>query len=258
MDHREMLGDTLELIAGEKAGIMKPGIPTVTGRQRQGVMEVFRHNAATTGATLLVRDTDWTISPTATGLHYTDADGTLDLPPPSLPGPHQVENAGLAVAAIRAAKLDVSDTAIARGIATAEWPARLQRLTGRLAAQLPPNWELWLDGGHNPGGGAAIAEHLQGWSDAPIHLIVGMKKAKDTTESLRPLIPLVASLWAVAEPGQHLALPVEDIIAASHGVAHPGPTVAGALGQLPPSPRARVLIWGSLYLAGEVLKADAA
>ncbi|HEY0266045.1 MAG TPA: hypothetical protein VGC16_04790, partial [Rhizomicrobium sp.] len=142
--------------------------------------------------------------------------------------------------------------------ATAEWPARLQRLTGRLAAQLPPGWELWLDGGHNPGGGAAMAEHFANWADAPIHLIVGMKKAKDTTESLRPLIPLVATLWAVSEPGQYLALPVEDIIAATQGVARPGPTIAEALAQLPPSPRARVLIWGSLYLAGEALKADSA
>ncbi len=257
MDHREMLGDTLEKIAFEKAGIMKPGVPVAVVRGTPGVMEVFRANARAVGAVLLERDLAWAVTATATGLRYEDADGTLDLPEPSLPGPHQVENAGLAVAAIRAARLGVSYGAIARGVASAEWPARMQRLSGRLAAMLPPGWELWLDGGHNPGGGAAIAAFLPRWSDAPVHLIVGMKKAKDSRESLRPLIPHATTLWAVAEPGQHLALPVEDIIAATDGIARPGPTIVGAIAQLPPGPRARVLIWGSLYLAGEVLKADA-
>ena len=254
MDHKEMLGDTLEKIAFEKAGIMKPGVPVAAVRGTPGVMDVFRGNAAEVGATLLERDVAWTVAATPTGVRFADAGGVLDLPRPSLPGPHQVENAGLAVAAIRAAGLGVTDAAIAQGLASAEWPARMQRLRGRLTAQLPEGWELWLDGGHNPGGGAAIAEHLAGWSDAPVHLIVGMKKAKDSRESLRPLLPHATTLWAVSEPGQHLALPVEDIIAATDGVAFPGPTVAEALAKLPPSPFARVLIWGSLYLAGEVLK----
>jgi dihydrofolate synthase/folylpolyglutamate synthase len=258
LDHRDMLGDTLEQIAFEKAGIMKPGVPVAVVGQPAGVMAVFRQNATEIGAPLLARDAAWTIAATATGLRYSDAQGGLDLPAPSLPGPHQIENAGLAVAAIRAAKLGISDTAIARGIASATWPARLQRLRGRLAATLPENWELWVDGGHNPGGGVAMAAHLESWQDAPIHLIVGMKKAKDTALSLRPLIPRATTLWAVAEPGQHLALPVDAIIAATGGVARPGPTIAEAIAQLPPGPRARVLIWGSLYLAGEVLKADGA
>ena len=256
MDHREMLGDTLEKIAFEKAGIMKPGVPVAVVRGAPGVMEVFRANALQVGAVLLERDLSWAVTATPTGLRYEDADGTLDLPEPSLPGPHQVENAGLAIATMRAARLGITDAAIARGIATAEWPARMQRLHGRLAAQLPPGWELWLDGGHNPGGGEAIAAHLARWADAPVHLIVGMKKAKDSRESLRPLLPRASTIWAVAEPGQHLALPVEDIIAATDGLARPGPTIAEAIARLPPSPHARVLIWGSLYLAGEALKQD--
>lgn len=256
MDHREMLGDTLEKIAFEKAGIMKPGVPVAVVRGTPGVMEVFRANALQVGAVLLERDLSWAVTATPTGLRYEDADGTLDLPEPSLPGPHQVENAGLAIATMRAARLGITDAAIARGIATAEWPARMQRLHGRLAAQLPPGWELWLDGGHNPGGGEAIAAHLARWADAPVHLIVGMKKAKDSRESLRPLLPRATTIWAVAEPGQHLALPVEDIIAATDGLARPGPTIAEAIARLPPSPHARVLIWGSLYLAGEALKQD--
>ena len=255
LDHREMLGPTIEIIAAEKAGIMKPGVPVVTGRQQPSVLEVFRAEAARVGTVLRARDTDWRIEATATGLRYTDAAGTLDLPKPSLPGAFQHDNAGIAVAAIRASGLDISDASIATGISSAEWPARMQRLTGHLAAMLPAGWELWLDGGHNPGGGAALGEHIAGWSDRPVHVIVGMKQAKDSAEFLRPILPHASSLWAVSEPHQHLALPVAAIIAASGGVARPGPTVAEALAQLS-GPPARVLICGSLYLAGEVLKVD--
>ena len=103
----------------------------------------------------------------------------------------------------------------------------------------------------------ALAEHLAGWSDRPTHLILGMKQAKDTESTLHPLLPHVASLWAVSEPGQHLALPVEAIVAASGGLARPGPTIEAALAQMQDQPGpARVLICGSLYLAGEVLKQD--
>ena len=255
LDHREMLGPTIEIIAAEKAGIMKPAVPVVTGRQEPAVLEVFRAEAALVGTVLRARDADWRIEPAGAGLRYTDATGALDLPKPSLPGVFQYDNAGIAVAAIRASGLDISDAAIAAGIGAAEWPARMQRLTGRLAAMLPAGWELWLDGGHNPGGGVALGEHLAGWSDRPVHVIVGMKKAKDSAEFLRPILPHASSLWAVSEPHQHLALPVEAIIEASGGVARPGPTVAEALAKLS-GPPARVLICGSLYLAGEVLKVD--
>jgi dihydrofolate synthase/folylpolyglutamate synthase len=143
------------------------------------------------------------------------------------------------------------------GLARAEWPARLQRLHGRLAGLLPSNWELWLDGGHNPGAGAVLAEHLLGWADRPAHLVVGMKQAKDSAEFLRPLLPLAKTVWAVREPDQHAALPVDAIIAASGGIARPGPGVADALRAIPRTENpARVLICGSLYLAGEVLKLD--
>ncbi len=248
LDHQAFLGDTLTAIAGEKAGIVKPGIPFITGAQPDEVLAVF---AKITNAPWLKRDRDWFLD----NGHYRDAHGSLTLPPPALPGPHQHDNAGIAVATMRAAGL-VDNTAIARGVATAIWPARLQHLHGKLAATLPPGWELWLDGGHNPGGGQALAAHLASWTDRPTHILVGMKQAKDTAEFLRPIIPHAASLWAVAEPGQHLALPVERIIEASGGIARPGPTIAEALAQIPRTGTARVLICGSLYLAGEVLKAD--
>ncbi len=257
LDHREMLGDTLGKIAFEKAGIIKPGIPVATGTQPAEAFEVIAAKAAAAGAALLARGREWEVTPAANGFTFRDAGGMLHLPRPALLGAHQIDNAGIAVAAVRASGLGISDDAIARGIASATWPARMQHLTGRLAAQVPAGWELWLDGGHNPGGGVAIAEHLRAaWADRPVHLVVGMKKAKDTREFLAPLLPLAASIWAVSEPGQYSALPVEAIVAASGGRARPGPTVAEALHALPPGPPARVLICGSLYLAGEILKAD--
>lgn len=253
LDHREMLGDTLPLIAAEKAGIMKPHVPVAIGAQSADVTDVLLEIAARVGATVKLRDRDWRVIPIADGIRYEDAAGTLDLPKPSLPGAFQLDNAGIAIAALRASGLPMD----AAGVARAEWPARLQRLRGRLAALLPADWELWLDGGHNPGAGAVLAEHLRSWADRPVHLVVGMKQTKEANEFLRPLVPFATTLWAVAEPGQHDARPVEAIVEASGGVARPGPHVADALRALPRDRRARVLICGSLYLAGEILKQDA-
>ena len=246
LDHREMLGDTLALIAAEKAGIFKPGVPAIAGLQPPEALAALLQ-----AGPVLVRGRDWTIEPDGAGLRYQDAAGALALPPPGLPGVHQVDNAGIAVATLRAAGLALPDRAFA-GIAAAAWPARLQRLTGSIAAQAGSR-SVWLDGGHNPGGGEALAAFLA--QTGPAHILVGMKQAKDTAEFLRPLLPHAASLWAVAEPDQHLALPIEAIIAASGGLARPGPTVAAALRALDGAPD-RVLICGSLYLAGEVLKMD--
>jgi dihydrofolate synthase/folylpolyglutamate synthase len=133
----------------------------------------------------------------------------------------------------------------------------MQRLGGSLAAVLPEGWELWLDGAHNPGAGVALAQHLASWTDRPLHLVIGMKHGKDAAEFLKPLLPFAASVWAVAEPDQYLALPVPEVIRASAGVARDGGTVAEALGKLAAtagSAPARVLVCGSLYLAGALLR----
>ncbi len=258
LDHREMLGDTLAAIAMEKAGIMKPGVPVVTGSQDAAVLAVLTAQASRAGSPLLGAGPRLDRDAQQGGLALRRSrkarwscrrlrcsgrtSSTMPASPSRRCGP-------------RASRCPTE--AMARGVATAVWPARMQRLTGRLAALLPEGWELWLDGGHNPGAGVILAEHLAGWSDRPVHLVVGMKHAKDSAEFLRPLMPHAASIWAVAEPGQYLALPVEAIIAASGGVARSGPVVATALKEIAglPGP-ARVLICGSLYLAGEVLKAD--
>ncbi len=258
MDHTDFLGDRLEGIAGEKAGIIKPGVPCATGRQDPRALAVLLAEAAAQGAPLLRRGQDWQAELTASGLRYQHDGTTLALPPPALPGPHQADNAGIAITALRAWNPPwLSEAAIAEGLRRATWPARLQRLHGTLAAGLPAGWELWLDGGHNAGAGEARAAHLPGWQDRPLHLVVGMKQSKAAGDFLHPLLPFATTLHAIAEPGQHLAMPVEQIIAASQGRAQPGPTLAAALAQLPPSPAARVLVCGSLYLAGEVLQADA-
>jgi dihydrofolate synthase/folylpolyglutamate synthase len=259
IDHRDFLGDSLTGIAAEKAGIIKRGVPVVTGAQAPEVLEVIVQKAAAVGAALSARDRDWTITPTPQGLHFADAAGALSLPWPALAGPHQYDNAGIAVVALRASGLTIPDAAFARGLAQAEWPGRMQRLEGSLAALLPRGWELWLDGAHNPGAGLAVAEQLKGWRDRPVHLVVGMKQGKDAAEFLKPLLPHAASVWAVAEADQHLALSVPEVIAASGDVARAGGTVAQALRKLAAEPgateaEARVLVCGSLYLAGALLR----
>ncbi len=258
MDHMDFLGDTLGAIAAEKAGIIKPGVPCATGFQHPEAREVIARIAAAQESPLLERGPGWRCDAVQGGLVFSDARGALDLPPTALPGPHQAENAGIAIAALRAWNPGwLTGAAIARGVASAEWPARLQRLHGALAAVLPAGFELWLDGGHNAGAGLALAAHLPAWGDRPLHLVVGMKKGKASVEFLRPLLPFATTLHAVAEPGQHLAMAVEDIVAASDGVARPGPTVAQALAKLARGGMpGRVLVCGSLYLAGEVLKAE--
>ncbi len=251
LDHQEFLGDTLALIAAEKAGIVKPGRPVVTGYQPEEAMRQIELAVAAQGAELLRRGRDWEVAAAVGGLRFEG----MALPAPGLLGAHQAENAGIAMMALRAGGFVVPEAAMAAGLRGAEWPARLQRLEGALLALLPGGSELWLDGAHNPGGAAALAVQLRAW-EGPTTLVVGMKQSKDVREFLQILLPLAAAVYAVAEPGQHLALPVPAIIEASGGKAVPGPDVAGALRQI--SGPGRVLICGSLYLAGEVLKLDAA
>lgn len=259
-DHMEFLGDTLGKIAFEKAGIIKPGAPCVTGAQPDEVIAVLSQIAAARGATLRLRGREWDVARNAAdGLRWHDGAASLDLPMPSLRGPHQADNAGIAIAALRAWNPAwLTEQAIATGVTRAEWPARMQRLAGRLAALLPPDWELWLDGGHNAGAGVVIGQHLaEAFADRPAHLLVGMKGGKQSAEFLKPLLPHATSVWAVREPGQHLAMPLDQIVEASGGVARVGGTVEQALRAVPKDgPPSRVLICGSLYLAGEVLKAD--
>ena len=258
VDHVEFLGDSLAGIASEKAGIAKSGVPLVTGLHPPEVLAAIESATRDVGAPLLLRGRDWFLDRDGEGVCFRDDRGALTLPTPSLAGPHQHDNAALAVAALRAWNPPWLDAAVlAAGVRNAWWPARLQRLSeGPLAAMLPPDWELWLDGGHNAGAGEALANQLDSWRGRPVHLAVGMKLSKSAADFLRPLLPLAESVWAVAEPEQHLAMDPADIVVASGGTAVPGPRVVDAIrgAAARGGPPARILVCGSLYLAGEVLK----
>ncbi len=257
-DHQQYLGETLGEIAFEKAGILKPGVACVVGPQEPEAAAVIAARAAEVGAPLLRAGEDFRIRREGEGLVYEDAEGRLALPLPRLPGAHQVENAGIAVAALR--RLGVGDPAAA--MARVEWPARLQRLEGHpLAAALPPGSELWLDGGHNPSAGRALAAALaeaEAARPARLHLVAGMLETKAAGEFLAPLAGIAESLVAVPIPETEAALPPERLAEIARGTglaAEAAPDVRAALSRL--SGREgplRVVICGSLYLAGAVLR----
>jgi dihydrofolate synthase/folylpolyglutamate synthase len=251
LDHQDFLGSELHTIAAEKAGIIKPRTVAVTGLQNSAALAEIYRSAGAAGVRVLARGRDWDVAAHDGALRFQG----MVLPMPVLAGAHQVDNAGIAMMALLQSGFAIPEAAMAEGLRRAEWPARLQRLNGALAGLLPRGVELWLDGAHNPAGALAIAAQLDVW-EGPTILVVGMKQSKDVVEFLAPLVPRAEKIFAVAEPGQHLALPVEAIIAASGGVAVAGPDVAGALRRVDGA--GRVLICGSLYLAGEVLKMDAA
>jgi dihydrofolate synthase/folylpolyglutamate synthase len=264
MDHQQYLGDTLEKIAAEKAGIMKAGVPCLVEAQGRKVARVLEQQAAALGTPLVREGADWFVLGRGEGVLFCEGDRSLALPRPALPGKHQVHNAGLAVAcARRMAGFTVPEAAIAAGLGTVEWPARLQRLTtGPLSALLPEGWELWLDGGHNPGAGRVLAEHFRHWRDRPLHLVFGMLNTKDPIGYLKPLAPAVTRLRAVAIPGEANTLPAEQTAQAASTVAiaaAAAPSVEAAIRQLIAADArpARILICGSLYLAGTVLRDNA-
>lgn len=258
MDHEAFLGDTLAKIATEKAGIIKQNIPVIVDQQNPEALTVIKEIVHSLNAPCFIKDQEWSVTPTTSQLIYKDSKGTLELPLPSLLGQHQFRNAGLAIAALRNSKLSIPDNAY-QGIAKAVWPARLQRLYGKLTDLISPKSEIWLDGGHNPDAGKILAQMIQEkWQDKPLHLIVGMKDNKNVHDYLAPLIPLSTSIQAVVEPDQHLAMPISEIIKASGDYAISGGTVKEALLTLKQNHTApiRILICGSLYLAGSVLRQD--
>lgn len=259
MDHEAFLGTTLKAIASEKAGIIKRNTPIITLSQEAKSIDVIEEKAKHLSAPLFVQHRNWDIKPTPPGnLLYQDDKGTLTLPAQALQGPHQIQNAGLAIAAFRMSGLNIPQNAYT-GIAHTQWPARLQRLTGELTRFIPADWKLWLDGGHNPHAAHALAKQFEHWKDKPLHLIIGMKQTKDVTGFFAPLSVLADTLQVVAEEGQHLAVPVDELIKASHGKASAALNIKEALTFINAhsSPHGgRVVICGSLYLAGLVLKMD--
>jgi len=268
MDHSEYLGDTIAKIAAEKAGIFKRGTRAVIALQEHAEgLAVLERAAARTGASIMVGGQDFHVSEERGRLVYQDEDGLLDLPLPRLQGRHQHVNAGTAIAALRLAgfgRLPVA--AFEAGIGTADWPARLQHLSrGRLAGLLPADSELWLDGGHNPDGGRALAAALAEFEERlprPLVMVVGMLGTKDSLGFLENFTGLAQEVLAVPMPTQTAARPAAEVaaIAARAGLRSQAfdsleaalTAVARRDWPVPP----RVLICGSLYLAGDALGAN--
>jgi dihydrofolate synthase/folylpolyglutamate synthase len=268
MDHAEKLGPTISKIAAEKAGILKGGVAGVISQQSNEVLAVIEARARTIGAELTVFGRDFDAYEQTGRLVVQREERLLDLPLPALVGRHQIGNAGTAVAAalvlgerIPALKLD--ESAIELGLRTVEWPARMQRLSsGPLPDILGDEAELWLDGGHNPAAGDVIADTLAALdekSPKPVYLVVGMMGQKDALGFLAPFRGLVRAIYTVPIPGATEAPHTQENLAETARVAGMQATdrenVIDALqtiAALPKGPK-RVLICGSLYLAGHVL-----
>lgn len=256
LDHQQFLGETLEDIAGEKAGILKPGTPCIVGPQHERALEVIRAQAERVGAPLLVHGQDWLAWEERGRMVYQDQSGLLDLPRPNLIGAHQIGNAGMALAALR--QMGLPEASYETAVTQAEWPARMQRLKdGGWAERVNPA-ELWLDGGHNPAAGAALSAALDTLPPRPLHIVCGMLKTKDIAGYLRHFVDRAETLTAISIPGETATLSAEETALAARAVgltAQAAPDLGTALDQIiAHDPNVRILICGSLYLAGHVLR----
>lgn len=258
LDHQQFLGDTLPQIAGEKAGIIKRRVPCIVGPQKEAGLEVIEAVAARHMAPLSVYGQHWHVSREAGRMIYQDEQGLLDLPLPNLPGVHQVQNAGGAIAVLRALGFD--GAACEGAVTGAHWPARMQRLKRGPLVDAAGAAEIWLDGGHNPAAGHALAAVLAELPQVPTYLICGMLNTKDIGGYLRPLAAHVSVLHAVSIPGEAATLPAAATAQAARDVglnAQESEDVATALAKIiADDPQARVLICGSLYLAGNILRSN--
>lgn len=256
IDHTQFLGETLPEIAGEKAGIIKRGVPCIVAPQAPEGREVIEARAEALNAPLRIARQDWDSYVEHERLVYFDQQGLLDLPLPNLPGPHQIVNAGTAIAALR--ELGYGEPEAEAAVTRAHWPARMQRLTRGPLVEAARDCELWLDGGHNPAGGEAVAATLAAMPGRPTHLVCGMLNTKDVVGYMRPLAPQIRSLIAIPIPGAEATLPPEEteIAAMQAGIAATtAPDALDAITRISrDEPGARILICGSLYLAGEILK----
>ena len=266
LDHQPYLGDRVELIAAEKAGIMKRGLPVVIGQQEyESARDVLVTTAERLGCPHAVFGQDFGAHEEFGRLVYQDEFGLMDLPLPRLPGRHQYGNAAAAIRAVKAAGFEVSSAMAEKAMTSVEWPGRLQRLTeGKLVAEAPAGSEIWVDGGHNPGAGEVIAEAMAGFEERqsrPLYLITGMINTKDPVGYFRAFADIAQDVFTVPIRGTDAAL---DPVALAHAafdaglVAAPMASVADALREIvervdPAALPPRILIGGSLYLVGNVL-----
>ncbi|WP_341895639.1 folylpolyglutamate synthase/dihydrofolate synthase family protein [Ferrovibrio terrae] len=273
IDHVAFLGDTIAKIAANKAGILKDGVPCVVGPQPAEAITVIEARAAETKSPLFRQGRDWTVRETADGLIWRDRMVELSLPRPALLGAHQVVNAGVAIACARYLPgFEIGPDAIATGLRQVDWPARMQRLTkGPLPDLLPPGTELWLDGAHNAMAGEALAAALKLLPPRPTWLLAGMLNTKDAAGFLKPLAAGLQAARCIAIPGEANSLSAEELVSAARAVgltAEPAGSPEAAMRQIaetiradaasaPAPTHARVIIAGSLYLAGRILSENA-
>jgi dihydrofolate synthase / folylpolyglutamate synthase len=255
-DHQQYLGETLAEIAWSKAGIVKRGVPCVVGPQEEAAMEVIEAEARKMGAPLIAYGQHWHVWEERGRMIFQDERGLLDLPMPNLLGPHQVTNAGAAIASLRA--LGHDDAACEAAVTRAYWPARMQRLSEGHIAALAPEAEVWLDGGHNPAGGEAVASTLARMPPRPTYMVCGMLNTKDVQGYLRPMVGLVAGLQGISIPDATATLTAEETTGHARAVGLRAEAAAslreGIAAIVAENPRARILLCGSLYLAGYVLR----
>ncbi|MEM7470654.1 MAG: folylpolyglutamate synthase/dihydrofolate synthase family protein [Pseudomonadota bacterium] len=255
-DHPQFLGDTVAQIAGEKAGILKRLRPAIITAQSDDAMEVIEARAEKLGCPTLVQGQHWHVSEERGRLIYQDETGLLDLPPPALIGAHQFQNAGTAITALR--HLGFDEVACEAVCTNVDWPARMQRLDAGPLTKRAPEAEFWLDGGHNAACAETLAETLARLPKRPTHLICGLMNTKDVAGYMAPLVPHVASLQGVSIPGEANTLPGDATAAAARNAgieASTAPSVEAGIEKVVASdPKARILICGSLYLAGAVLR----
>ncbi len=256
IDHTQYLGETLAAIAGEKAGIIKRGVPVVVGPQPDEALEVIEARAARLGAPVIAYGQHWHVWEERGRLVFQDETGLVDLPRPVLIGEHQIQNAGAAIAALRT--LGYGEAECEAAMLNVVWPARMQRLRTGPLIDAAGAAELWLDGGHNPAAGEMLAKVLESLRDRPTHLICGMLNTKDVAGYMRPLAGLAASLTAVSIPGEAATLSADETAGFATGAgleASTAPNVLSAVQAITTrDPDARILICGSLYLAGQVLR----
>ena len=259
LDHQAFLGNTVAAIAGEKAGILKPGVPGIVAPQIDEAAAVIEARAAAVGAPLYRAGQEWHCRQRGDDMRYDGKRWHLDLPRPSLLGAHQVLNAGTAIACLEQLPgVEMPAAAIAVGLQNIDWPARLQLLRYGPLVEMMPGWELWLDGGHNPAAGEVLAPVVAEWRDRPLHLVVGMLNTKDAAGFLAPMAPYVQSLRAVTIPGEENPLPAAVIAETARSVGIPAqesPSIGAALSDIGHADGSgRVLICGSLHFAGVVLR----
>ena len=266
LDHQAYLGDSVELIAAEKAGIMKAGSPIVIGHQEyDAALDVLVHTAERLKCPTAVYGQDYSAHEEFGRMVYQDEFSLVDAPLPRLPGRHQLANAAAAIRAVKAAGFEVTDKMIETAMVSVEWPGRLQRITtGKLVEMAPPGSEIWIDGGHNPGAGEVIAEAMAGFEEKqarPLFLISGMINTKDQVGYFKAFADIAQYVFTVPIQGTDAGI---DPVVLAHAVfdaglvAAPTSSIEEALEELkkrilPGKPAPRILIGGSLYLAGNAL-----